>query len=76
MMTFGSSAWSKPAVCEPGEAWQTRTSVPSSARSAALGRQPAQPVEPLVAERVVRPFGGGADSVSGTPSVIHGKAAA
>ena len=61
-MTFGSRTWSKPAVCEPGEAWQTRTSVVVDPQPP-LGRQAAEPVDPLRPERLVGPLGRRAERV-------------
>src|SRR3954468_5443436 len=68
MTTFGSSSLSNPAVCEPGEAWQTSSIVPSSpwsrrSHGSPRTRRPPQPGDPLVAERVVRPFGGSTKGV-------------
>ena len=75
VMTLGSRVWSKPAVWEPGEAWQMRTIVPSSARrrrSAGSRRSQWTRSSP----RASLAHSVAAANVSGTPSAIHGKAAA
>ena len=66
---------SKPDVCEPGEAWQTRIIVPSSARSRRSdGSRRSHEIRSSPSASWAH--SAAARKMSGTPSVIHGKAAA
>ena len=72
-MTDGSSAWSNPWVCEPGDAWQARNIVSSSRRRRSAGRRRSQARRSSPSSSWAH--SAAARNVSGTPSVIHGKAA-
>ena len=74
MKTFSSRPWSNPAVCDPGEAWVTRTSVSSSARiRRSAGRRRSQSTRS--GPRASWAQAAAALNDSGTPSPSHGKAA-
>ena len=63
----GSRSWSKPCVCEPGEAWADEDEVVADP-DAALGGQAAEPAELLVVERRRAPTPRRRGSRPGTPS--------